>query len=261
MTPDRAVSTTADIIRSFSKAVPLRPKLGFFVRRLLGNSEVVADLSPQGASAMGARHGLARWHTAPDRARELPQRLALGLPPRLHSFPRFLRASGIGAGPALDIGSVDDPAQTPGTANDRVARGAQRFCDLGSGASCGLQRQQPFVTRWRPTRLHGGAPPALEDTKLRRAGFTLPIPRCSALDPVTRIDRDARGRHGLRRVKHIACESSSARRDRFACAINPAGPHRDAPPIPPGRAWLRGNAPAPKDRVPAPRGGARRRAF
>jgi hypothetical protein len=158
-TPDRAVSTTADIIRSFSKAVPLRPKLGFFVRRLLGNSEAVADLSPQGASAMGARHGLARWHTAPDRARELPQRLALGLPPRLHSFPRFLRASGIGAGPALDIGSVDDPAQTPGTANDRVARGAQRFCDLGSGASCGLQRQQPFVTRWRPTRLHGGRGP------------------------------------------------------------------------------------------------------
>ena len=133
--------------------------------------------------------------------------------------------------------------------------------NFGSGASCGLQRQQPFVTRWRPTRLHGGAPPALEDTKLRRAGFTLPIPRCSALDPVTRIDRDARGRHGLRRVKHIACESSSARRDRFACAINPAGPHRDAPPIPPGRAWLRGNAPVPKDRDPVRRAGAKRRAF
>src|SRR5262245_10580676 len=142
-----------------SKAVALRPKLGFFVRRLLGNSEPVADLPPQGAGAMGARHGLAGGHAAPDRARELPQGLALGLLPRLHSFLGLLRASGIGARPALDIGSVDDPAQTPGTANNRVARRAQRFCDLGSGASYGLQRQQPFVTRWRPARFHGGRGP------------------------------------------------------------------------------------------------------
>ena len=210
---------------------------------------------------MGARHGLARGHAAPDGAGELPQRLALGLPPRLHSLLCLLRASGIGARPALDIGSVDDPAQTPGTANHRVARRAQRFCDLGSGTSRGLQRQQPPVTRWRPARLHGGPPSAPENTKLRRGGLPLPIPRCSALDPVTRIERDARGPHGLRLVPHIACERSAARWDRSACAISPAGPHRDAPPSPPGRAWLRGNVPAPKDRGPAPRAGARRRGF
>src|SRR5215831_15494606 len=151
---------------------------------------------------MGARHGLARGHAAPDRAGELPQRLALGLPPRLHSLLGLLRASGIGARPALDIGSVDDPAQTPGTANDRVARRAQRFCDLGSGASCALQRQQPLVTRWRPARLHA-AHHLLPKIRSYGAQLTLPTPGWSALDPLTRIELDARGPHRLRRVEHI----------------------------------------------------------
>src|SRR5260221_2608730 len=99
--------------RTCSKAVALRPKLGFFVRRLLGNSEPVPDLSPQGASAMCVRHGLARGRAAADRARELPQRLALRLLPRLHSLLGFSRPSPIVACPALDIGSIDDSAQTP----------------------------------------------------------------------------------------------------------------------------------------------------
>src|SRR6266480_3922206 len=108
-------------LRPRSTALPLRPGFGFFVGRLLGDPELLPNLSPQRAASMRPRHGLALGFAPRHGARQLAQRLALRLLPHLHSFLGFLRPSRIGARPALDVGLVDDPAQPPRAADHRVA--------------------------------------------------------------------------------------------------------------------------------------------
>ena len=173
-----------------STARPSRPSFDLFVGGLLGNSEMIPDLPPERAGLTGPRHGLACGHAARHGACQLSQRLALRFAPRLHSFPGFLRSPRIRPRPAVDIGLVDDPAQTSRPTDHRVARYAERFCDLGSGTPGSLLRQQPFVTRWRPARRHGG--PILRSEHHRHGGM-LPQVLRGLLTPVTRITGKGQG--------------------------------------------------------------------
>src|SRR5215471_19396940 len=95
-----------------SGARPLGPGFGPFVGGLLGNSEMAPDLPPQRPGLVRPRHGLAYGHVARHGARQVAQRLALRDAPHLRSFSGFLRPARVRARPALDIGLVDDPAQT-----------------------------------------------------------------------------------------------------------------------------------------------------
>src|SRR5262249_7349742 len=102
----------------------------------------------------------------------------------------FLRLFRVRALPAACAGWVDDPAKPSCPADDRVARHAQRFCDLGGGPSGGLLRQQPFVARWRPARRHGCSRHSLRAaSSTRAADDDHGVAQGNCLTPVTRINR------------------------------------------------------------------------
>src|SRR5262245_57387126 len=132
--------------------------LGGLVGGLLGNAEMLADLAPERAGLERAQHGGGLGRAAGDRLGHVGDHLLLLLGAHRHARVRLLRAPGIGARPAVDVGLVDDAAQPARAPDHGVARGAELLGDLRGGKPVLLQGLQPLVARRRPARLHRYSP-------------------------------------------------------------------------------------------------------